>query len=227
MLGLTGVLREFSTFTQFLSMKKISINITLLLLTLMSVLSGCSKNDVTPGQPNASAHAQDAVVTAFLVKSYLFVRTPGPFGLGHTALAYEVREMSGSTVSKVYTYCGGVENPGGQPNVAAGADNGGWLNYDLNSNVAMLNRMRGRGYTAYKFEVGFRNVAQSTLTNASNILHNFPYRGYSVFNNNCSNATYEVLSSLGAPGLAQPTTNWAPLAQYNKTTTGWSGSNTL
>ena len=209
-------------------MKKISLNFALLFLTLTAMLSGCSKTDVTPDQPTANAATQDAVVTAFLVKSYLFVRTPGPFGLGHTAVGYEVREMSGSTVSKTYTYCGGVENLGGIPFVPAGGNNDGWLKYhDLSNNVPMLNLMRAKGYTAYKCEVGFRNIPQAHLTGAGNMLRYFPYRGYSVGDNNCSDATYQVLSWLSAPNLMLPFFNWRPIDQYNKTMVGWSGSNRL
>jgi hypothetical protein len=208
-------------------MKKLHLNLILVLLTLSAALSGCSKTDVTPQQPAAAAKGQDATITAFLVKSYLFVRLPGPFNLGHTAVGYEVREMSGSTVTKVYTYCGGVENPGGSPLVPVGGYNGGWLNYDLNSNASMLNRMRSRNYTAYKFETAFRSVPQAWLNQASNILQYFPYRGYSVAENNCSDATYQVLAQLDARGLVSPYYNWAPKDQYNKTVTGWSSSRAL
>ncbi len=208
-------------------MKKISLNIALFLFSLTAVLSGCSKTDIAPQEPGAAAKTTDAVITAYLVKSYMFVRTPGPFGLGHTGVGYEVREMSGSTVTKVYTYCGAVENSGGSLVVPAGGNNGGWLAYDLTNNASMLNRMRSRGYTAYKYEVGFRNIPLANLNGAYNMLHYFPYRGYSVGDNNCSDATYQVLSWLAAPGLMLPYFNWKPIDQYNKTMAGWSGSNRL
>ena len=205
-------------------MKNLSLTLSLWLVTLMAVLTGCSKTDVTPDQPTSKAATQDAVVTGYMVKGYMFLREPGPFGLGHTAVGYEVREMSGSTVTKVYTYCGGIENGGGWPFVSLGGDNGGWLNYDLTNNASMLSRMRAKNYTSYKYEVGFRSISLSNLNGASNMIHYFPYRGYSVGENNCANAVYDVLSWLSAPGLAWPITNWAPRDQFNKSMTGWSGA---
>ena len=144
-------------------MKKIYLNLSLLLLTLMAGLSGCSKTDVNPDQPGAKSTTQDAVVTGYMVKAYMFLREPGPFGLGHTALGYEVRELSGSTITKVYTYCGGIENGGGLPFVSPGDNNGGWLNYDLTNNVSMLSRMRSRGYTSYKYVANFSSTSLTNL----------------------------------------------------------------
>ena len=210
-------------------MKKIHLNLALVLVTLFAALSGCSKKDVVPQAPETAAKSQDAIVTAYLVKGYIFIRLPGPFGLGHTGVGYEVREMSGSTVTKVYTYCGAVENPDGSALVPAGGYNGGWLNYDLTNNASMLSRMRAKGYTNYKFEQSFRYIALSDLTGASNMIHYFPYRGYSLAENNCSNAAYDVLSWVRAPGLKDPFYNWKPIDQYNgmAINSGWSGSYSL
>lgn len=207
-------------------MQKLSLNLSLLLVTLMSVLAGCSKTDVSPAAPTAKSTTQNAVVTSFLVKGYIFIRLPGPLGLGHTGVGYEVREMSGSTITKVYTYCGAVENPNGGGLVPAGGYNGGWVNYDLTNNAGMMSRMRAKGYTNYKFEQAFRPVAQSDLTGASDMIRYFPYRGYALAENNCANATYDVLSWVRAPGLKDPFWNWKPVDQYNgmAINSGWSGS---
>lgn len=205
-------------------MKKITLNISLFLVTLMAVLSGCSKTDVSPQAPGAAAQSHDAIVTGYMVKTYMFLREPGPFGLGHTAVGYEVRELSGSTVTKVYTYCGGVEGNNSYPFISPGQYNGGWLNYDLTNNVSMLSRMRSRGYTSYKYEVTFRSIDLARLNGASNMIHYFPYRGYGVAENNCANAVYDVLTWLNAPGLVAPFFNWAPRDQFNKIPYGWSGA---
>ena len=205
-------------------MKKLSLNFSFWLVTLMSVLAGCSKSAVTPAQPTASATTHDAVVTGYKVKGYMFLREPGPFGLGHTGVGYEVREMSGTTVTKVYTYCGGVEGMNNSPFIGVGYPNGGWVVYNLNSNASMITAMRAKGYTSYKYEVGFRNIPLANLNGASNMIRYFPNRGYGVAENNCANAVYDVLSWIAAPGLAWPETNWAPRDQFNKSMTGWSGA---
>ena len=205
-------------------MKKLSLNLSFWLVTLMSVLAGCSKTDVTPTQPTAAAITHDAIVTGYKVKGYMFLREPGPFGLGHTGLGYEVREMSGTTVTKVYTYTGGVEGRDNLPFINIGDINGGWVVYHLTNNSSMITAMRAKGYTKYKYEVGFRDIPLANLNGARDMIRYFPYRGYSVVNNNCANAVYDVLSWIAAPGLAWPETNWAPRDQFNKSMTGWSGA---
>ena len=97
-------------------MKKFSLNLSFWLVTLMSVLAGCSKSEVTPDQPAAAAITQDS----YRVKGYIFLREPEPFRLGHTGVGYEVREMSGTTIAKVYTYCGGVEGMNSCPFINVG-----------------------------------------------------------------------------------------------------------
>jgi len=209
-------------------MKKITLNFALCLLTLLSVLSGCSKKDVAPATPGSASLSNDAVITSYMVKGYLFVRLPGPFNLGHTGVGYEVREMSGSTVLRTYTRFGGVEGYNNLPYISAGSNNGGWSGVGYTNNVSMLNTMRSPyGYTAYKFEAGFRTVTSTQLQNAANIINRFPLRGYNVSGNNCMNAAYEVLKAVNAPGMAWPSTNWAPKDQYNNTVTGWSTSRAL
>ena len=205
-------------------MKKFSLNLSFWLVTLMAVMAGCSKSEVTPDQPTAAAATHDAVVTGYKVKSYMFLREPGPFGLGHTGVGYEVREMSGTTVTKVYTYCGGVEGMNSYPVILPGDPNGGWVVYQLNNNVSMLSAMRGKGYTKYKYEVGFRDISLYNLNGASNMIRYFPYRGYRVAENNCANAVYDVLAWVNAPGLLEPYFNWAPRDQFNKLMYGWSGA---
>lgn len=139
-----------------------------------------------------------------MVKIYLFLRLPGPFGLGHTGVGYEVREMSGSAVIRAYSFYGGVENPGGSAVVVAGLNNGGWSGFGANGNVEMLGAMRAKGYTNYKFEAAFRPVDPWRLDQAWRSLSRFPQRGYSVQGNNCMNASYEVLVQLGAPAWRGP-----------------------
>ncbi|HEX8656073.1 MAG TPA: hypothetical protein VF690_00980 [Hymenobacter sp.] len=205
-------------------MKKLSLNLSFWLVTLMSVLAGCSKSEITPTQPTAAAINQDAAITGYMVKGYMFLREPGPFGLGHTGVGYEVREMSGTKVTKVYTYCGGVEGVNSYPVIRPGDPNGGWVRYHLSNNVSMLSTMRSYGYTKYKFEKGFRNVSLANLNGAKDMIRYFPNRGYRVGENNCANAVYEVLSWVSAPGLLLPYFNWAPRDQFNKLMNGWSGA---
>lgn|GEM_PF-2168963 len=232
--GLAGALRYSpSTPTHSNLVKKLSLNLSFWLVTLMSVLAGCSKTEVTPAQPSPTATTHDAVITGYKVKGYIFLRMPGPVvlgvALGHTAVGYEVREMSGTTVTKVYTYCGAVENPSGAPVVVPGGFNGGWVKYDLNGNAAMMAHMRARNYTSYKFEQAFRDIALSDLNGASNMIRYFPYRGYRVAENNCADAAYDVLSWVRAPGLKIPYFNWKPVDQYNgmALNSGWSSSRAL
>lgn len=213
-------------------MKKLSLNLTALFSMLLMLLAGCSKTDVAPKDGASATNTQDATAPlTFVVKSYIFLRMPGPTILGqqagHTGVGYEVREMRGSTITKVYTYCGGVENSGGSPFVSPGGDNGGWVQYNLTSNTAMMSKMRSMGYQSYKFETGFRSIAQSDLNGAANMIRYFPYRGYAFADNNCANAVYQVLEWLRAPGVAWPETNWFPKDQFNKTVTGWSGARAL
>ncbi|MBD2769841.1 hypothetical protein IC235_18280 [Hymenobacter sp. BT664] len=209
-------------------MKNFSLKSVLSLFTFIAVLSGCSKKDVAPQQPEAAVTTQDAVVTSYMVKGYLFVRLPGPFNLGHTGVGYEVREMSGTKVSRTYTYCGGVEGYASLPVIPRGVNNGGWNQFGYTNNATMLRTMRAPyGYTAYKFERAFRTVTLAQIHRAEGIINGFAARGYNVSGNNCMNASYEVLQALGAPGMAWPLTNWAPKDQYSRTVNGWSGSNSL
>lgn len=206
-------------------MKNFALKSALSLFTFVAVLSGCSKTDVAPQDPQAAATTQDAVITGYKVKGYLFVRLPGPFNLGHTGVGYEVREMSGTNVVRTYTYCGGVEGNANLPYIVPGQNNGGWNRFGYTNNVTMLNTMRSPyKYTAYKFERTFHDVTLAQIHRAEGIINGFPSRGYNVNGNNCMNAAYQVLSALGAPGMAWPLTNWAPKDQYNQTVTGWSSS---
>lgn len=217
-------------------MKKLTLNLATLFSLLLLLLTGCSKTDVAPQDAGSAKAAQDATLPlTFMVKSYIFLRMPGPviFGqqAGHTGVGYEVREMRGSTVTKVYTYCGGVEGgswgPVSAPFVGPGGNNGGWVQYNLDSNAEMLSKMRGMSYSSYKFETSFHSISQSDLTGAANMIRYFPYRGYAFADNNCANAVYQVLEWLRVPGVAWPETNWFPKKQFADTSTGWSGARGL
>lgn len=209
-------------------MKKLSHKFALLLLTLTAVLSGCSKTDVAPQVPAATPATGDAVATTYMAKGYLFVRLPGPMGLGHTGVGYEIREMRGTTITRTYTYCGGVEGWNNLSYIAPGLPNGGWNQFGYTNNISMLNVMRSpNGYTNYKFSVAFRAVTLTQIHRAEGVINNFSRRGYNVNGNNCMNAAYEVLNALSMPGMAWPSTNWFPRDQYSNTVTGWSGSRTL
>jgi hypothetical protein len=96
-----------------------------------------------------------------------------------------------------------VEGNANLPYILAGQKNGGWNRFGYTNNVTMLGAMRSPyGYTAYKFEKAFRNVRLAQIRRAEGRINGFAARGYNVNGNNCMNAAYEVLSALGAPGMA-------------------------
>jgi hypothetical protein len=74
-----------------------------------------------------TGEAQAATVTGYKAKGYIFLREPGPFGLGHVGVGYEYRTYySDGTYRATYVY-GGVENPNAIYSVPAGSYNGGWF----------------------------------------------------------------------------------------------------
>jgi hypothetical protein len=233
-------------------MKKLSLNL-LLLLSLAAGISSCQKTEVEPKAPASVTAAQDVSVTTYTSrKAYLFLRTPGPFGLGHTGVGYIlVRKVydpaTQSSKTNYVAFCGGVENPSAKPFVKPGqTGNGGWFETKiivatpgrdpfLDANSYIREHMKLKGYNRMKYEVVKSQTVQHTVrlaegnnvyNEAGNVIRNFPTRGYALARNNCMNAAYDVLAALGAPGVATPDQNWTPTDQFENTGNGggWSPS---
>jgi hypothetical protein len=175
-----------------------------------------------------TGEAKAATITSYKAKGYIFLREPGPFGLGHVGVGYEFRTYySDGTYRATYVY-GGVENPGGIYSVPAGSYNGGWFaegSYD-----GMMRAMRAYGYTQYKFTASFFSTTTGREATAYGKASNFGGRGYLVAGNNCMNATYDVLYALGTPNLRAPSNvpDWSPRWWFwNGITTGWSSARAL
>lgn len=227
-------------------MKKLSLHL-LLLLTLAAGISSCQKTELEPKAPgNATATQNLAYWTVESRCGYLFLRTPGPFNLGHTGVGFILKYTWYDPATQVTTvrytpYCGGVENPKGTPVIAPGLPNGGWFNSGGGGNnnteadaVEFLkSSMKQKGYTKYKHELSGGSTLLPSDTDqgnaARNIIAKFPNRGYNVVGNNCMDASYEVLQALGVSGMASPKTDWRPTQQFNSTGRrgGWSDASNL
>lgn len=161
----------------------------------------------------------------YKAKSYIFIRLPGPFGLGHAGVGFEYRKYSGSTLVEVRYYYGAIEGYNNQSYIKPGNYNGGWWAYaSTGQNMYSVMKSYTYGYTGVKYTTSFFDVTSTQVNNAINVIKNFPYRGYNVSGNNCMNASYDVLRALGTPNLQWPSTNWFPKDWYNNHKKGWSAS---
>ena len=219
-------------------MKKLSFNL-LLLLSLAAGISSCQKTEVDPKAPGSVTGSQDAsgYQKDIARKAYLFLRTPGPFGAGHTGVGFIIeKELYNAhynkTMYRYWAYCGGVENPNAIPLIAPGqTGNGGWSARTMHHSASeaaawMKKRMKIEGYTQYKCEFlkgapnGLVPLAEGNTVEHNafwGIMNQFPTRGYALNGNNCMNASFEVLQALGASSVALPGANWTPNWQFNNT----------
>jgi hypothetical protein len=217
-------------------MKKLALNF-LLLLSVAAGLSSCQKTEADPKAPASVTAAQDAIVTTLVArKSYLFLRTPGPFGFGHTGVGFIIERKkrdttTGYTTSQFVAYIGAVENPDGTRVIKPGQVNGGWHLKEVDfyspyyAAQWMKQVMKQKGYTEYKNEYFKGNVDglvplaenSNVEAEAAGIIQNFRSRGFNAFGNNCMNASFDVLQALGASDVALPGANWTPKWQFKNT----------
>ncbi len=199
-----------------------------LLVAAVLVLAACSQ----PLMPTARGSGLDEAVQSkgvmrYLAKAYIFIRLPGPTfngqQLGHVGWGYEVRIYDNNTYIKTEYYYGAVENPSGSYYVEPGKPNGGWY-ATASYGTTMFNAMKSKGYTAYKYSANPFGIYYTQKDAALAKAKGMAGRGYRLNGNNCMNASYDVLSALGAKGLASPSSYWVPKDWYNATTSGWSAS---
>jgi hypothetical protein len=215
-------------------MRKITLNFVMLLLALVGFMSGCSqKEEIIPqnaGGRNENGGLKTTSSVTFQVKRYIFQRPNGANGLGHVGVGFEVRRFSNGALSNVTYYYGGVENSSASLRVPRNGNNGGWWR-TTTSGATMLNTMKNApyNYVNYKFTANFASATSTNVVNGTNKIADFPFRGYFLAGNNCMNATYDVLTSMGLTGasVAWPSTNYFPNGWYNATTNGWSTSRAL
>lgn len=224
-------------------MKKIGLKLVIFLLVISGLVSSCSTEELVQDVENTSIkktidenslNADNGAfsrVTTYKVKQYVFLRPEAVFGAGHVGVGYEIRTYFDGVQNSVEYIYGGVENSRGAAVVIPGQNNGGWSRAS-STGASMLNYMKDNyGYSKYKFKTALIALSSSQKTNALNRVIAFPYRGYIVANNNCMNASYDVLIDLGTSGVTWPSSwdRWAPGSWYGDLTIkkGWSGSKSI
>lgn len=141
-----------------------------------------------------------------------------PWGLGpvgHVGVGFQNQDGTWTI--------GGVENTGGAPVVLPGADNrigivpvvgaiydnGGWVeSYKTLLEVSV--KFHSLGYDVIKVI----RVGDTQPKRASDVINNFPTRGYDVVTNNCLKATIDVLTAYGITDLPIQLMHQAPTDYY-------------
>jgi hypothetical protein len=207
-------------------MKNLKIKIAVVLFALVGLMSSCSKED-TPPQENLKSEQlkndeTSKVASQYTVGEYVFNRSNAVGGLGHVGVGFWIFETKPNGNIEQSWYIGGLENEGGSAIVAPGGQNGGWFR-KVGSDRAMIRIMKE--VYGYDFSV-YRQVSPNLnrINNARSILSDLPRRGYTLFGNNCMNATFDVLNAFGG-GLSWPSipSNYGPNAWFRKlkTSDGW------
>ena len=145
----------------------------------------------------------------------VFRRYNAVFTFGHVGWAYQVDTAS-------HYHCGGIEGVPGRDQVEAGEFNGYWQKFGTWDQCLLW--MKDRGYDGYRW--GSVDVSKPKVANA--MAKQWKKRGYSVINNNCANATWDVLNRFGVTGLPslqffpQPNDWFDNLGRTASDSIGWS-----
>ncbi len=209
----------------------LSVAVVMMTLTFTSCSSDDQSitelEDFNQGQTNNVDVEVDEKAATFLdyqVREWALHRTPGPFNMGHSGVAFEVITYRGNQeVARRFHY-GAVENSGGSFSVPAGNEgNEGWYATTTSEQVMLDFFKNVYGYNSYRYST-YGKVSKSTIDRAIGIMENFRTRGYNAVGNNCLNAAWDVLNALPVLSEPRPVFNITPNSWINNFTAikGWS-----